>query len=525
LINRTALIPVLTIAAMLLATSPKLSGQTTRRNVVVILLDDFDTTALNVAVARNLAPNIKRYFIDEGVNFSNAIVTSTFGSPTRATFLTGQYPHNHGEIGGDANVGSPPKLNQNSTVATWLRNSGYRTAHVGRYLTGYGWFTPATSIPPGWDDWFGLVDPSTWSTEQYVINANGSLIDVGALAQSSSVEMHQIDVLSYLAGAVVQQAPSYNKPFFLVVSPTTFNRERAPGPTTYNVCPDPLATNFGGSYWGVAQKPPARYRDTVYGNILGFALPQDPSFNENDVSDKPLWAQTNPLIDPVDIDCLQKRYWRKLENLRAIDDLVGNVMTRLQEAGALSNTVVMFTSDAGDVDGQHRMPEKMAAYEPSIRVPLLVRIPGVTPRTESRLVLNTDLAPTIADIALVTPTITVDGRSLQPLIQNPYLSTWRRMGLIEHVYTSWTPGLGFPPNYLAIRTEGPVRRTFVRYPTITTGLNGELYDLNTDPYQLQNLYLDPARQTEVGRLNLFLTFFRNCRGSTCAAWENSFTFN
>jgi len=491
------------------------------------MLDDFDAASLEVAIAGGLAPNIKRYFTDEGYTFTNSFVTSTFGSPTRATYLTGQYPHNHGEIGGDAILGSVPKLNEASTIATWLRGAGYRTAHVGRYLTGYGWFTPATSKPPGWDDWYGLVDPTTWSTEKYVINANGTLIDVGAIAASSGVEMHQTDVLAYLAGSLIQQAPTFNRPFFVSVSPITFNRERFPGPTTYNVCPDPDEPVFGGSYWGVAQKPPARHRDTVFGNTTEFPLPQPPSFNEEDISDKPLWAQVNPRLTETEIDCLQKRYWRKLENLRGVDDLVGYVMASLTATGAISNTVVMLTSDAGDMDGQHRFPEKMPAYDPSIRVPLLIRTPtNSTPTTIAKLVLNTDLAPTIAAFANVTPGLVVDGRSLLPLILNPDLSPWRSMGLVEHVVTTQaSTTFGYPPNYLAIRTVAPVARTFVRYPTLTASLNGELYDLGTDPFQLDNLFTDPLRQTEVARLDIFMHYLRSCKGPTCTILENASFLN
>jgi N-acetylglucosamine-6-sulfatase len=526
-LRRTLALFFAAVAVLVLSQASHVAGQTVRRNVVVIMLDDFDAATIDTAVARGLAPNIKRYFVDEGVSFTNSFATSTFGSPNRATFLTGQYPHNHGEIGGDAIFGSVPKLNEANTVATWLKGAGYRTTHVGRYLTGYGWFTPSTSKPPGWDGWYGLVDPTTWSTEQYVINANGTLVDFGAVAASSGVELHQTDVLAYLAGAAIQQAPSFSRPFFVSISPITFNRERYPGPTTYNVCPDASDPIFGGTYWGVAQKPPARHRDTVFGDTAQFPLPQPPSFNEEDISDKPLWAQVNPRLTDFEIDCLQKRYWRKLENLRGIDDLVGYVMGSLNAIKALDNTVVILTSDAGDMDGQHRFPEKMPAYESSIRVPLFIRAPAsTTPKTVAKLVLNTDLAPTIAAYANVTPALTVDGRSLVPLIANPGLSPWRSMGLVEHVVeTQASTTFGYPPNYLAIRTVAPVARTFVRYPTITTSLNGELYDLDADPDQLDNRFLDPARQTEVGRFDIFLYYFKSCKGSTCALLENASFLN
>ena len=181
-------------------------------------------------------------------------------------------------------------------------------------------------------------------------------------------------------------------------------------------------------------------------------------------------------------------------------------------------------SDAGDVDGQHRFPEKMPAYDESLHVPLLVHLPGqAASRTSSRLVLNTDLAPTIAQVGLVLPTITMDGRSMVPLFQNPnpYTTAWRNLGLIEHAISDVPSSFTYPPSYLALRTTGAARM-FVRYPTITTGLNGELYDLTIDPYQLQNVFLDPARQAEVNRLNAFMVLMRSCKGAGCVRLENSY---
>jgi arylsulfatase A-like enzyme len=165
----------------------------------------------------------------------------------------------------------------------------------------------------------------------------------------------------------------------------------------------------------------------------------------------------------------------------------------------------------------------MPAYEPSMRIPLLIRLPGsTTPRTVSRLVLNTDLAPTIVNLASAIPGVIFDGRSLVPLMQNPDLTSWRKVGLVEHAVGAAASGFGYPPSYLALRTDAPAPRVFVRYPGITTGLNGELYDLGIDPHQLQNLYTDPARAAEVSRLNLFTAALSTCRGFTCALIENSY---
>jgi arylsulfatase A-like enzyme len=495
----------------------------TRPNILVILLDDFDAETLDLAIATGLAPNIAQYLAGQGYRFTNAFTTTTYGSPARATFLTGQYAHNHGEIGTDPILGGAPRLNETATVATWLKTAGYRTGLVGRHLTGYGLFTSPTHIPPGWDSWSALIDPTTWSMEKYVLNVNGAISDVGAAAAAAGVELHQTDVLGYLAGTFIRSAPLYGRPFFLAVTPVVFNRERWPSPTIHNVCPNPADTIFGGNYWGVAQKPAARHINTVTGDATTYPLPTPPSFNEEDMSDKPLWAQQNPLLTEADIDCLQKRYWRKLEALRGIDDMVGYLFASLQATGALNNTLVMLTSDAGDNDGRHRFPEKMLASEQALRVPLYVKMPGVSrPVTIPRLVLSTDLAPTIVHAAGAFPTITMDGRSLLPLVQNPALTPWRRIGLIEHVLVPFETIFSSPPTFLAARTDATSPRLFVRYPTVTTGVNGELYDLSLDPYQVDNLFTVPARQSEVTRLTAWLNALRTCRGLVCQLIENTY---
>lgn len=515
------------LAAVCVITPQQIAGQTSRPNFVVIMLDDFDAASVDLMVVKGMLPNIKRYLYDEGFRFANSFSTSTFGAPTRATFLTGQYPHNHGEIGGEPVLGEAPKFNQGSTVATWLKRAGYLTALVGRYTTGYGYATAPTFIPPGWDFWAGLVDPSTWSTSNYVMNIGGSVIDF-APYNAETVTYYQTDILAYLSRLFVQQAAITPQPFFLLATPVVYNREIWPSPDVTNMCPDPTNPFTGGNYWGVTQRPAPRYLNTIFGDLQNFPLPQPPSFNEADVSDKPDWLQSNASMTADDIACRQKAYWRRLESLRAVDDLVGQIMMAVEAAGALNKTYVIFTADNGFMDGQHRFPEKMPAYEESIRVPLLMRVPGnMSPRTVNQLVLNTDLAPTIAQLAAAVATHTVDGRSLVPLLQNPNHTPWRKIGLIEHMFVAAEPGVAFtpPPSYLAARADWPTPRTFVRYPAVNTGVNGELYDIATDPYQLQNLYGDPARQAEVGRLSVWLAWLRTCRGISCVVFENSFTLN
>jgi arylsulfatase A-like enzyme len=224
-----------------------------------------------------------------------------------------------------------------------------------------------------------------------------------------------------------------------------------------------------------------------------------------------------------DEDCAQKRYWRRLEVLRAVDDLVGYVLAALIETNELANTYIILTSDNGLSDGQHRYNEKLSPYEESIRTMLIIRPPGgAASRTIDRTVLGIDIAPTIADIAGAAPNVTVDGRSLLPLIQDSSIP-WRRAGLLQHTLGVWDSGDSStaPREYWAMRTSADQPRLFVEYPGVTSGVAGEYYDLALDPYQLSNLYTDTARQSEIAAMNAWLTAMKTCKGAVCRAYEDA----
>ena len=522
-----ALVLAAATAALMIVTRTGIHGQTptppVKPNILLILLDDVDLASIGRLLGIGLMPNVKKHLLDKSFVFSESFSVASLGAPARASLLTGQYPHNHGVKANYPPNGGFTMMDHSSTVATWLQSAGYRTGLVGRYVTGYGWWTSELAPLPGYDDLNVLIDPTTLSMDKYRMNMNGTTVDWGAVSAANNVPLYQTDVLTYLAYNFVNTAPSFNKPFFLTVSPVTFNPESPP----YTECfvPDQA---FGGNLWGATQRPAARHWNTLFGSTQYFPLPRPPSFNEADVSDKPDWVQRNPLMTATDIDCAQKRYWRKLEVLRSVDDLVGTLFHALETTGALSNTVVILTADNGFLDGQHRFPQKTPAYEGAIRVPLLIRTRTSTATTMiSGMALTTDIAPTIASFADILPPAThaVDGRSLVPLMANPALTPWRRIGLIEH-----TPdgeenfGLVGPPSYDAVRTSSAAPRLFVKYPTVTVGVPGEYYNLTTDPHQLQNGFTDPATLTERTRLEQWLNAMKTCRGYTCVVYETLFTF-
>lgn len=394
----------------------------------------------------------------------------------------------------------------------------------------YSTFPKASYVPPGWDFWVAGIEPYTWSTSRYKLSINGAKLDF------SNSGLHQTDLFTVGADYFIRAVANAGKPWFLEVAPVVYNRELWPAPDRYNVCPDsshPLAWWYGGPYAGVSERPTARHINTIWnanaanGDALASAaypFPMPPSFNEADVTDKPSWVQTIPSISAPDLVCMQRRYWRRLESLLAIDEMVGYLRLSLEQTNQLDNTYIIFTADNGLGDGEHRYSEKMSAYEEAIRVPLIIRMPGsASPQTIDKMALGIDIAPTIADVAGATPTITVDGRSLVPLMADPD-AAWRRASLLQHTLGIWAsvePG-GSPGEYYGLRIDHGSQRLFVRYPTAATGVTGELYNMAADPHQMDNLYGNPADQTEVTYNNDWLQMMKTCSGDACRTLEDTY---
>jgi N-acetylglucosamine-6-sulfatase len=218
-----------------------------------------------------------------------------------------------------------------------------------------------------------------------------------------------------------------------------------------------------------------------------------PSFNEADLSDKP-WAAGHPPLSPKEMAGSAGMREKMLHSLAAVDHIVGEMVSILAKRGQLDNTVIAFTSDNGFLMGEHRIVfQKIWPYEESIRVPLVIRTPWATgARIDPHMALNIDLAPTLAQLAGVTPDIAPDGRSLVPLLQglNP---PWRTSFVEEFLGRDQRFNRG-PPPFEAIRT------TRYLYVVYLPGWH-ELYDLATDPYEVNNLIGQPgsfALQQQLG---------------------------
>jgi arylsulfatase A-like enzyme len=448
-----------------------------RPNFVFILTDDQD------AATMQYMPRVQTLLGDQGVTFENMFVSTPLCCPSNVTILTGQYAHNTGILhnvapqGGFQKFvnmrtdGDPATLGDETTLATWLNDAGYFTGRIGKYLVGYnepnqppGAPDNSTYIPPGWDQWFSTYGGAP-GYYNYGVNDNGTVIQFGAEPEDYSTDVLTERMVSFFDQAEVND----DQPFFAFFAPSAPHAQ------------------------GVPNGPPIPAPRHV-GMFDGLTAPRTPSFNEADVSDKPPHIRNLPPLTNAQITAIDKQHQARVESLQAVDEGVERIINALAERGELDNTYIFFTSDNGYHLGQRRQFQgKGEVYEDDIRVPLLVRGPGVRAgATLDHLAVNIDFAPTIVELAGATAGRVMDGRSLAPLVvrDTPPPHNWRKDFLVE-IYRNPPMQPGSPGFALRTRHE-----LYIEY---ADGFR-ELYDLQTDPYQLQNFY-DTADKGHLKKLS------------------------
>ena len=449
------------------AASPGKSDVANRPNVVVFMTDDQTVESMRVM------PNVKALIADQGVTFDNSFVSYSLCCPSRSTFLTGQYAHNHGVWGNAAPNGGYYKLDSTNTLPVWLQHAGYQTIHLGKYLNQYGTRNPR-EIPPGWGQWYGTPDPSTYRYRTYTINENGNLVTFGSAASD-----YKTDVEARLGVDLIAHQAADPRPFFMWVA---FVAPHAGAPKDPD---DPSGMS--------TPSPAPRHRN----HFANEPLPSPASLNEADVSDKPAGVRNRPLLTPAKLRAIRENYQQRLESLLAVDEAVAQIVNELTVTGKLDNTYIIFTSDNGFMHGEHRIAAgKVVLYEPSIRVPLLIRGPGIPAgQRRSQFVVNADLAPTIVQATGAQPGRVMDGRSLLPFARDRLLQSGRDI-LLE------------TPTYAGVRAPNWL------YAEYTTG-EKELYSLARDRDELSNLQANLSYDSIEANLASRLARLRQCKGSAC----------
>jgi arylsulfatase A-like enzyme len=430
-------------------------------NVIVVETDDMNQSDMQWMVQTlNLIGS-------QGTTFRNSYVSFPLCCPSRATFLTGQYAHNHG-VRTDQRYGD---LNSLNTLPVWLSNAHYRTAMVGKYVNGYGVVNPR-EIPPGWRQWYALTANTDQRRYRFKLNQNGKVV-----RYKNGAKNYITDVLSSKTNQLIKQWAPSPKPFFLWFTPTAPHGESG---TPVLSTRDP--------------EPAPRY----LGRLDDAAMPQSPNFDEADVSDKPADIRDEPRLTQDQIDNINRRYRGRIESLFSVDAEMARIVRLLTKTRDIGKTYIVFTSDNGLQLGSHRLIFKDALYEESERVPLLIRGPNIPPGvTRDQLVSNIDLAPTIAALTGAAPGLPEDGISLLPLANNPSVANNRQLlfeSLDNQIY-----GIRSGPWMLNQYSNGDV----------------ELYNLDDDPYELQSQDKNPKDALIEAGLLARLQQLKACAGASC----------
>jgi N-acetylglucosamine-6-sulfatase len=469
-------------------------AQQARPNIVVVMDDDQNVEMQRFLTKTNAAIGA------HGVTFDNSFVNYSLCCPSRSTLLTGQYAHNHGVRGNQLPSGGYSKIapSLGNSLPVWLQRAGYYTGHIGKFLNGYGTTSPDTEVPPGWNEWYGSLDNpdgftgGTYTAYGYTLNENGQIVHYGSTPDSVDPPIYQTDVYSQKAADFIRRRAPSRKPFYLSVAPR-----------------DPHSEAGSCNCAGDNPRAAPRYE----GTLAGLTAPRNPDFNEADVSDKPSNIRNLAPLTPAQVSAVDARYRARAETLLGVDDLVQNVVSTLQQQGELKNTVLIFTSDNGFFHGEHRVPQgKVRLYEPSIRVPLLIRAPRL-PKGVHRAqpVSNVDLAPTILDFARAKAGRKEDGTSLIPIMLHKRDFLGRALDLEAYFTPDTTEDPEDPPlNHRGVRTD---RYLYAEYGTGEQ----ELYDLRADPLELQNAATNPAYAPVKSSLQRLLSSEARCAGRSCGA--------
>jgi N-acetylglucosamine-6-sulfatase len=482
-----------------LVAAPAAAAAASPPNIVMIIADDLDTSVWNTALSLGYLPQIQARMIGKGTTFNNTFAALAVCCPSRVTYLTGQYSHNHGVIrNGGPQGGFESFTSDDNTLAVWLQKAGYRTGLIGKYLNNYGLDNGRIYVPPGWDTWQALPGLRQFNYNMY---DNNNVRRFGALPDD-----YQTDVVARLVQQFIRNPDA--RPFFLTVTPTAPHYEGDSDDSGPTITPAPRHADTP----PISPIPPESAR----------------AYNEANMKDKPAWMRDLP---PADTQLMRSGYNSKVAAMRAFDDLVGGVFQALQDIDAAAKTLVIITSDNGYQYGTHRRTAKTDLYEESIRLPMVISAPGQTQaRVTDEWVMNTDWAATIVDYAGVKPRRELDGRSLRGLIDGAAGATGRRSILVEHPSDGRNSG---NPPYAMIRSKNAAltlddssRKALVYAQTLdskgTLITDEELYDLDEDPDQLKSLHKsrDATRLTQKNNLANRLVQLKSCSGAACRALED-----
>jgi N-acetylglucosamine-6-sulfatase len=451
--------------------------QTARRpNILFILLDDLRWDTLGYAGHPIRTPQIDR-IANEGVDFKNAFCTTSLCSPSRASLLSGVYAHRHGVTNNFTEF--PSQIN---SFPKALQQAGYVTAYVGKYHMGENNDEPR----PGFDYFVTHKGQGKYFGTEF--NINGDRREVRAGYYTTVVTDIALDWL---------KRDHAGKPWLMMLGHKAPHSFYTPEPK-YEHAFDSVRVSYPQTAFALEEKPAwIKDRLQTWHGIYG------PLFE---------WRKKFPDDRPEavkDFENMVHAYWG---TILSVDDSVGRVRAWLEESGQLDTTIIVFVGDNGLLQGEHGMVDKRTMHEPSIRIPMAVRYPGLTPsrRAVEQQVLTVDMAPSLLELADAPPLGNIDGRSWVRLVREGDPG-WRKSWFYYYNYEKEFP---YTPNVRGIRTED---WKYIRYPHGDGSPDrhlGELYDVKDDPDERFNLIRSADRGAEVRRLRAELDELMAATGLT-----------
>ncbi len=425
-------------------------------NFIHICVDDLRTSD----VVPDIMPHVCKVMGNPSLKFANHSVPFTLCAPSRVSILTGLEPHNHGVLTDHAPGGyTGYEPLEGNSLPVWLTNAGYYVGHVGKFINDYNLIAP-DHVPPGYADWRAMSCAFELYTN-FTLNENGTQVayDNGEYTTDVFVEK----VLNFIATA-----------------------------------PQPFAMFF----WPNCCHWPSIPAVQDAGTFADVDMPISPSFDEADVSDKPRAIQKLPLFGKKQKQQIEHKWRTRAECLQSLDRGIKTIMETLQTGGLLSNTHVMFTSDNGLVEGEHRIQkEKNVLYEEGVTVPFYWHQPSGYNAKCTHPVSNIDATAAMVELSGATAQRVLDGMSLTPLLAD-VSAPWKTAALVK-----------------SYKTDGICTQQY-RYIEWSNG-DKELYDMTIDPYQLDNKAGLSAYQDIQQACATALASLEGCAGDTCS-WTGKF---
>lgn len=506
-------------------------------NVVMVLVDD---------MSENLYPYMSELtkLSQQGVTFTNYFNATPWCCPSRATMQSGKYPHNTGVFSNGWPNGGFERFMVNemdTAVGVQMQTAGYRTGFMGKYLNGYkigGQGRPAQKpdysanfVPPGWDSWFAGNAYQHFQWQMVVDESDDDAAAASMLVKGRNPATYYTDVLADRAEEFI--ADESGDPFLLVLTPFAPHsligkdpeggrirypaapRDRADSPTRPAVWGEPEITGGDCGPMACADVP---WPDTT--------TPE----NFNQVPVNPLSWMASTQLTPKQMQMARASHIQRIQMLQSVNDLLRDVRLALEVSGDADNTYIMFGSDNGYHLGEHALAAgKTTAYDHDLKTPLVVLPPGglETGVISTALVQNTDLLPTMVEIAGAVVPADVDGASLVPLLAQPDLP-WRQNVLMEIINDDAQDGVGYrnpdlqglegrvhAPTYNAMRSMTSLYVDYSLMDAVPPGDHeAEYYDLTTDPAQMINIYASLPIERKL-ELNAMLLLQTSCQGQVC----------